>query len=237
MSFFNVKEYDILSEKQLITILSDGYQIILPISTEGIGMKGANYCHNVFVSELINQKTVKIYDFWRPKFRWDFRKIMISDAIKGICVSEETNQRIIVFSLSQINKNTYIYDEKIIEDYLYANLDGVGINAISCLEKHITALEDVYYLNHMNFIVLLEHFKVWREWMKLFSMDLKLINSIVSNANKLKILSMKYWYAESVRSDWKEILTKQLDLLISQEEILLQSIITENVRNSEQEIY
>lgn len=236
--FLNVKEYDILSEERLIAYLSDGFRIILPISTKGIGMEGADYFHNVFVSELINQKTVKIYDFWRPKFKWDFREIKICDAIKGICVSAETNQRIIIFSPLQTKKeNKYINDENIIKDYLYANADNVGINAITCLEKHIANLEDVYYLNHVNFIALLEHFNVWKEWMQLFSMDLKLINSIILSANKLKILSMKYWYAKSVQSDWKEILMKQLNMLISQEELLLQSIINEDMRNLEQEMY
>lgn len=232
--FFDIKEYDILSAEKLIAGLSAGFRILLPISTEGIRMKGANYCHNVFISELINQKTVKVYDFWRPEFRWDFRELRICDVINGICVSPETNQHIIMFSLSQYKKaNPNMKDDELIKDYLYTDSDSVGINAISCLEKHIAELEDVYYLDHVNFIALLEHFKVWREWMEFFSMDLDFINSIVLSANKLKILSMKYWHAKSVPSDWKDIIMNKLNFLVLQEKMLLQSIIDKNQINLE----
>lgn len=192
--------------------LKNGYSLILPISTEKIGIPGKNFYHNIFVDSEYDDNNVLMFDFWAPEFKWKEKIWEKEKIIQGIYEIEERKQYAI--ALKNNGNNNEVQLAPYINDYIseYRNTEqNTGINVYERIIEWIQNMESIYHLNHVVFVSMEEHFGVWKSITKAGSLEYKLIEEAIKKAKSLRNLSIKYWYSKKINNGWKEELVNRVN--------------------------
>lgn len=192
--------------------LKKGYSLILPISTEKIGIPGKNFYHNIFVDSEYDDNNVLMFDFWAPEFKWKEKVWEKEKIIQGIYEIEERKQYAV--ALKNNGNNNEVQSTSYINDYIseYRNAEqNTGINVYDRIIEWIQNMESIHHLDHVVFVSMDEHFWVWKSITKAGSQDYKLIEEAIKKTESLRNLSIKYWYSKKIYNGWKEELVNRVN--------------------------
>lgn len=212
-SIFEGKHIKNYSE-EVDMFLKRGYSLILPISTKKIGIPGKNFYHNIFVESECDDQNVYVYDFWAPEFQWKKKVWGKEKIVLGIYEIEERKQYAIALKLN--DSSDVVQSSLCIKDYAkaYRNADAnTGINVYKRIIEWIQNMERVFFLDHVVFVTIEEHFCVWNSITETDRRMNSLVQEALVKAKALRNLSMKYWYSKKMNGEWKEELVKRVDEL------------------------
>lgn len=218
--------YAISNKKQeTVKYLAEGYSLILPISTERIGINGKNFSHNIFVKAKADDTNVVVYDFWAPRFIWEKKRWDIQKIINGITENAAEHEYPIACKIKEGGLEVFSPSkvDLFVNSYIRGR-DGHGIDFYEGIKKWVENMETPYTLNHVNFVTMKEHFEVWKELLCENDMS-NHIEDLISKTTALRNLSMKLWYSKRVKPDWKEGLIQKLTEIQVLEKQLLTKII------------
>lgn len=221
-------------------LLDLGYSILLPIDTKRLGLTETPYYHSIFLTNRFDNM-VTVYDFWTPKFKWREKTLNYQLVKQAVDTKQRKGVSPIAIKLNQKGKNHTEKLEvfKLISDYLgYGGSKGkYGFQAYSQWQEYIKNLSNVFYLNHVDFNTLYEHFVVWEGIIKMLQREIGINNEIYSNfiklensAIKLRNLSIKFWLKRNaVDDEWRNIIVSKLEEIKQEEKDLLEKLYSENM--------
>lgn len=191
--------------------LKKGYALILPISTEKIGVPGKNFYHNIFVESECDDKNVYIFDFWAPEFQWKKKVWEKEKIVQGIYEIEERKQYAIALKVNDGsgNKQSSLCIKDYVNAYRNATLN-TGTNVYKWIIEWINNMDNAFYLDHIVFVTIEEHFLIWENITQKNAQMNRYIHEVLMKAKSLRNLSMKYWYSTKKYSGWKEELVKRV---------------------------
>ena len=179
--------------------------------------------------------------FWTPKFKWREKTLNYQLVKQAVDTKQRKGVSPIAIKLNQKEKNHTEKLEvfKLISDYLgYGGSKGkYGFQAYSQWQEYIKNLSNVFYLNHVDFNTLYEHFVVWEGIIKMLQREIGINNEIYSNfiklensAIKLRNLSIKFWLKRNaVDDEWRNIIVSKLEEIKQEEKDLLEKLYSENM--------
>jgi hypothetical protein len=204
----HIKNYS----EEVDMFLKRGYSLILPISTQKMGIPGKNFYHNIFVVSEYDDRNIYVYDFWAPEFKWKKKIWEKEKIIHAIHEIEERKQYAI--ALKPNDSSDIMPSSLSIKDYTraYENAaSNIGINVYERMIGWIQNMESVFFLDHVIFVTVEEHFCIWNSITEADTQINSLVQEALMKAKALRNLSMKYWYSKKVNSEWKEELVKRVN--------------------------
>lgn len=227
---WNISEFG----EQDLSLLDEGYGILLPINTKKMGITEKTYFHNIFVEEK-EQDKLRVYDFWAPKFHWEM-KIMDSKILLA-AIDNKIREEVVPIAIKKrkVTQEKICFEPRmIIQKYLSANSSSLSLEAYDRWIETIEQLKSVYYLNHVDFNNLYEHFIVWEIFVQLLDekCEKRILNSDIFVMKKMAIelrnYSMKVWrMSNQSGTDWKNVITDKIKEIKDKEYNFMYKLLTQ----------
>lgn len=219
--------------------------VLCPINTKLLGVTEKKYVHDVMLKDINSYGQCKVYDFWRPLFKWKSKECELSLVVSAIDFTNEALlNKIVIFQKKDIsnfseekhiewNKNISLYINNDFEKGRYA----YGISVYDAFIDYISGFDTYYNIPIANFHILYEHYLFIYESFKirpilyepLRSENETLFLDLIKKIARLRNYVMKIWYNNKEVNSWKQKICAVL-LELKKEEIRLLKKIIKNIK-------